>query len=43
MASLQEVTKVNRSALQKMLQTMSEKGYISRDNDGWRVFITPSM
>ena len=43
LASLQEATKVNRSALQKMLQTMSEKGYISRDNDGWRVFITPSM
>ena len=43
-ASLQEATGVNRSALQKMLQTMIEKGYIERyEEGGWRVFITPSI
>ena len=43
-ASLQKATGVNRSALQKMIQTMTEKGYIERDDEGgWRVFITPSV
>ena len=43
-ASLQEAIGVNRSALQKMIQTMIEKGYIERDDEGgWRVFITSSM
>ena len=43
-ASLQKATGVNRSALQKMVQNMTQKGYIERDNEGgWRVFITSSM
>ena len=43
-ASLQEATGVNRSALQKMMQSMTEQGYIARDDEGgWRVFITPSI
>ncbi len=43
-ASLQKATGVNRSALQKMVQNMTQKGYIERDNEGgWRVFITPSI
>ena len=43
-ASLQKATGVNRSALQKMVQNMMQKGYIERNNEGgWRVFITPSI
>ena len=41
---LQEAIGINRSAIQKLLQTMLEKGYIDKDEDGsWRVFITPSV
>ena len=41
---LQEAIGINRSAIQKMLLTMKEKGYIDRaENGSWRVFITPSM
>ena len=41
---LQEAIGINRSAIQKMLQTMLEKGYINKDETGsWRVFITPSV
>lgn len=41
---LQKEIGINRSALQKMLRTLQEKEYISRDNNGlWRVFITPSI
>lgn len=43
-AYLQEAIGINRSAIQKMLLTMKEKGYIDRaENGSWRVFITPSM
>ena len=43
-ASLQQVIGINRSALQKMIATMQDKGYIEKDDKGsWRVFITPSM
>ena len=43
-AYLQEELGINRSALQKMLHSMQDKGYIDRDADGsWRVFITPSI
>ena len=35
---------VNRSALQKMLANLQEKGYVERDAKGvWRVYITPSV
>ena len=35
---------VNRSALQKMLANLQEKGYVERDEKGvWRVYITPSV
>ena len=41
---LQETIGINRSAIQKMIQTMQEKSYIDRDETGsWRVFITPSV
>ena len=41
---LQNEVGINRSALQKMLRTLQDKEYISRDNTGaWRVFITPSI
>ena len=43
-AYLQEAIGINRSAIQKMLLTMKEKGYIDRtENGSWQVFITPSM
>ena len=43
-AYLQEELGINRSALQKMLHSMQDKGYIDRDADGsWRVFITSSI
>ena len=41
---LQEEVGINRSALQKMLSTLQDKGYIVKDDKGsWRVFITPSV
>jgi len=44
LAYLQEEIGINRSALQKLLQTLLEKHYVEREADGsWRVFITPSM
>lgn len=44
LAYLQEEIEVNRSALQKMLANLREKGYVERDEKGrWRVFITPSV
>ena len=44
LAYLQNEIGINRSALQKMLANMKEKGYISYDDKGsWRVFITPSI
>ena len=43
-AYLQEETGINRSALQKMIATLQDKGYITRDDNGrWRVFLTPSV
>ena len=43
-AYLQEETGINRSALQKMITALQDKGYISRDGNGrWRVFLTPSV
>jgi Fic family protein len=43
-AYLQEETGINRSALQKMIATLLDKGYITRDDNGrWRVFLTPSV
>ena len=42
-AYLQEEIGINRSAIQKMLQSLQDKGYIQKDENGkWRVFITPS-
>jgi Fic family protein len=44
LAYLQTEIGINRSALQKILQNLQDRGYIERDADGsWRVFITPSM
>lgn len=41
---LQHEVGVSRSALQKMLKTLQEKGFVQKDDKGsWRVFITPSM
>ncbi len=43
-AYLQEEIGINRSAIQKILQALQEKGYIEKTEKGsWRVFITPSM
>ena len=43
-AYLQEEIGINRSAIQKMLQSLQNKGYIEKDGKGsWRVFITPSV
>ncbi len=43
-AYLQKEVEVNRSALQKMLANLQEKGYVERDDKGgWRVFIAPSL
>ena len=44
LAYLQNEVGVNRSALQKMLANLQEKGYVERDEKGvWRVYITPSV
>ena len=44
LAHLQNEVGVNRSALQKMLANLQEKGYVERDEKGvWRVYITPSV
>ena len=44
LAYLQEEIGINRSAIQKMLQSLQNKGYIEKDGKGsWRVFITPSV
>ena len=41
---LQEALGINRSAIQKMLETLQKNNYIEKDeNGGWRVFITPSI
>jgi predicted HTH transcriptional regulator len=41
---LQEALGINRSAIQKMVETLQKNGYIEKDENGaWRVFITPSM
>ena len=43
-AYLQEEIGINRSAIQKMLENLTDKGYIEKDANGsWRVFITPSV
>ena len=43
-ASLQEITGISVPALQKLMQSLADKGYIEKsDKHGWRVFITPSM
>ena len=40
---LQEEIGINRSALQKMLRFLQERGFVQKDDNGvWRVFITPS-
>ena len=40
---LQETLGINRSAIQKMLETLQRNNYIEKDETGsWRVFITPS-
>lgn len=43
--SLREQLRINKSAIQRLLTSLKEKGYIeARDsNGGWRVFITPSV
>ena len=44
LAYLQQEIGINRSALQKMLQLLQNKGYVQKDDNGaWRVFITPSI
>lgn len=44
LAYLQTETGINRSALQKMLATLQDKGHIIKDDRSrWRVFITPSL
>ena len=45
LADLQEVTGINRSAVQRLLERLIQKNYVERgEKDGsWRVFITPSM
>ena len=41
---LQNEIGINRSALQKMLQSLQKNGYIEKDDSGfWRVFMTPSV
>lgn len=43
-AYLQREIGINRSAIQKILQTLQTKGYIEKKGAGsWRVFITPSV
>lgn len=43
--SLRELTGINKSAVQRLLGSLKEKGYIeAKDNaGGWRVLITPSV
>lgn len=43
--SLREQLGINKSAVQHLLSSLKEKGYIAaRDNNGgWRVLITPSI
>lgn len=43
--SLREQLGINKSAVQRLLTSLKEKGYIeTRDNEGgWRVLITPSV
>ena len=43
--SLREQLGINKSAVQRLLSSLKEKGYIeARDNEGgWRVLITPSL
>ncbi len=43
--SLREQLGINKSAVQRLLTSLKEKGYVeARDNEGgWRVLITPSM
>ena len=44
LAYMQQEIGINRSALQKMLQSLQEKNYIQNEENGvWRVFITPSI
>ena len=44
LAHLQQEIGINRSALQKMLLALQQKGYVEKDSHGtWRVFITPSL
>ena len=45
LADLQEVTGINRSAVQRLLERLIQNNYVERgEKDGsWRVFITPSM
>lgn len=41
---LQEAIGINRSAIQKILETLQKNGYIEKDDKGtWRVLITPSI
>ena len=43
-AYLQEEIGINRSAIQKMLKALQDKGYIQKEENGrWRVIITPSL
>lgn len=43
-AALQQLVGINKSAVQKFLKQMTDKGYVSRNGDGtWQVIITPSM
>lgn len=39
-ARLAETIGINKSAMQKLLKTMEQKGYISRSDGGWIVFAT---
>ena len=43
--SLRKITGINKSAVQRLLGSLKEKGYIeAKDNvGGWRVLITPSV
>ncbi|MBR6415565.1 MAG: MarR family transcriptional regulator [Bacteroidales bacterium] len=42
--SLREVTGINKSAVQRLLSSLKEKGYIEAHNEGgWRVIMTPSV
>ena len=43
-AALQQLAGINKSAVQKFLKQMTDKGYVSRNEDGtWRVIITPTL